>query len=184
MQDAMNFTPHYRNELPQDAASIEHIHDVTFGPGRYARAAFKLREGVPADMALSFVAEINNHVIGSVRLTPMRVDDTPLILLGPLAVLPTFTRAGIGGALMRMSMEAARRQGHKMVLLVGDLPFYYPFGFRRVSVQDIEMPLPVDPERLLVAELVAGAAKGLKGKAQRAPLPISCEGAAQLAVNG
>lgn len=157
-----------RLEAAHDAAAVDHIHAIAFGPGRFARAAHKLREGVPFDPDLSFVAERDGAVIGTVRLTPIFVDETPALLLGPLAVQPGFMKLGIGSELMRRSMTAARAAGHRVVVLVGDLAFYFPFGFRRTATGAIGMPLPVDPERLLIAELQAGAGAGITGMASPA----------------
>ncbi len=156
----------YRAEKPTDAAAVEAIHEETFGPGRFARTAFRLREGVPHDPVLSLVAEHGGAVVGSVRLTPIRIGDSPALLLGPLAVRPDLKSRGVGKALMRKSMDEARRAGHRLVLLVGDLPYYWPFGFRVVKPGAVEMPGPVDPGRLLIAELIAGASEGLTGMAK------------------
>jgi predicted N-acetyltransferase YhbS len=156
----------YRLETPEDAAAIEAIHEETFGPGRFARTAFRLREGVPHDPLLSLVAVHDGDLVGSVRLTPIRIGETPAILLGPLAVRPHLKNRGIGKALMRHAMEAARQHGHAVVVLVGDLPYYWPFGFRTVPPGMIAMPGPVDPARLLVAELKPGAAERARGAAR------------------
>ncbi|WP_425305395.1 GNAT family N-acetyltransferase [Chthonobacter albigriseus] len=159
---------HFRSENPADTDRIEAIHEVTFGPGRFARTAFRLREGTPHDPLLSLVAEAGGELVGSVRLTPILIGETPALLLGPLAVRPELKNLGVGKALMRRSMEAARQHGHRLVLLVGDLPYYWPFGFRVAKAGAIEMPGPVDPTRLLVAELIAGASDGVGGAARAA----------------
>lgn len=155
----------YRLERPDDAGVIDALHEETFGPGRFARAAFRLREGVDHDPRLSLVALRGDRLVGSVRMTPIGIGPAPALLLGPLAVRPHLKNQGIGKALMRMSMEAARADGHALVLLVGDLPYYWPFGFRTVRSGSIEMPGPVDPARLLIAELVPGAAETAEGRA-------------------
>ena len=102
-------------------------------------------------------------VIGSVRLTQIKVGDTPALLLGPLAVRPEWKKHGIGSKLMRMSLEAARKAGHKLVVLVGDAAYYEQFGFRMVQPGTMIMPAPVDPRRLLACELVEGGLKGVHG---------------------
>jgi predicted N-acetyltransferase YhbS len=60
-------------------------------------------------------------------------------------------------------MEEARKAGWPFVILVGDLPYYGPFGFRQLPLNQVQMPGPVDPERFLVAELLPDAAAGLSG---------------------
>ena len=153
----------FRPEAADDAAAIDAIHDVTFGPGRYSRTAFRLREGHAPDGPTSLVAVYRGDVIGSVRLTAIAVGGTPALLLGPLAVLPALKNFGVGKALMRLSMDAARQRGHRLVVLVGDLPYYRPFGFGCVPAGRVLLPGPVDPARLLWAELVPGAADGVSG---------------------
>jgi len=153
----------FRPEAANDAAAIDAIHDVTFGPGRYSRTAFRLREGHAPDGPTSLVAVYRGNVIGSVRLTAIAVGETPALLLGPLAVLPALKSLGVGKALMRLSMEAARQRHHRLVVLVGDLPYYWPFGFRVVPAGRLELPGPVDPARLLWAELAPGASDSVAG---------------------
>jgi predicted N-acetyltransferase YhbS len=144
----------YAQEMPAHDAEIDHISAEAFGPGRFARAAFRIREGGPHDRSLSFVALDGGSVIGSVRLTPVVVGIFPALLLGPLAVRPSWKKKGVGKALMRMAIEAARADGHGLVVLVGDEPYYGPFGFRRTPHGQIRMPAPVDPDRLLACELI------------------------------
>ena len=156
----------YRCETPDDDPAIDALHGEVFGPGRFARAAFRLREGVPHDLSLSFVAETDGRLAASVRLTPIMIGDVPALLLGPLAVTPDFKGRGAGKALVRMATAAARAAGHRLVLLVGDEPYYGPLGFQRTPRYAITLPAPVDPDRVLVAALVDGALAGLSGAAR------------------
>jgi predicted N-acetyltransferase YhbS len=150
-------------ETPADASTIERLHERTFGPGRYARTAFRIREGAEHLLDLSFTARIGTLLVGSVRLTPIRIGESAALLLGPLTVEPPFRRRGIGLALMQRALAEARRKGHRLVVLVGDEPYYAKAGFRRISKGQARMPGPVDPERLLVAELVEGTFAGVSG---------------------
>src|ERR1700730_17698596 len=86
-------------ETADDAVAIERLHERTFGPGRYAKSAYRLRERVAHQPELSFTARIGTLVVGSVRLSPIRVGDTKALLLGPLTVEPPFREHGIGHAL-------------------------------------------------------------------------------------
>ena len=150
-------------EAKEDAGAIEHLHERTFGPGRYAKTAYRLRESGPHALALSFTARVGTLLVGSVRLTPIRIGETPALLLGPLTVEPPFRDRGIGFALIERALAEARTQGHRLALLVGDEPYYSRAGFKPVPKGRAAMPGPVDPERLLVAELVAGAFEGVSG---------------------
>src|SRR5579864_4691468 len=94
-------------ESRQDARAIERLHERTFGPGRYARTAFRIREGAEHLAELSFTARVGTLLVGSVRLTPIRVGDTKALLLGPLTVEPPFRGRGIGLALIKRALDTA-----------------------------------------------------------------------------
>lgn len=157
----------FRLEEPADAAEIETLQAELFGPERFQRAAYVLRDGVPHDPRLSFVATLDGRLAASVRLTPITIGGRPALLLGPLVVVPAYKGKGAGRALVRIALDAAREQGHKVVLLVGDLPYYGPLGFTFPGRDVITLPAWVDPDRVLVAGLVPGALAGLGGKAER-----------------
>ncbi len=150
-------------ETADDAVAIDRLHERTFGPGRYARTAYRIREGVAHRLDLSFTARIGTLLVGSVRLSPIRVGETPALLLGPLTVEPPFRDRGIGIALIERALKEAKANGHRLVVLVGDEPYYARCGFKRIPKGAASMPGPVDPERLLVAELADGAFEGVSG---------------------
>jgi predicted N-acetyltransferase YhbS len=150
-------------ETAADALAIERLHERTFGPGRYARSAYRIREGRGHVLDLSFTARIGSLLVGSVRLTPICIGETPALLLGPLTVEPPFRAHGVGSALIERALKDAKAKGHTLVVLVGDQPFYGKSGFKRIPKGHVKMPGPVDPARLLVAELKAGAFEGVSG---------------------
>ncbi|HTS40646.1 MAG TPA: N-acetyltransferase, partial [Xanthobacteraceae bacterium] len=151
-------------EKADDAQPIERLHERTFGPGRFARTAFRIREGRGHVLGLSFIARVGSLLVGSVRLTPICIADTPALLLGPLTVEPPFRERGIGQALIERALKDAKAKGHRLVLLVGDEPYYAKAGFKRIPKGTATMPGPVDPARLLVAELKPGAFDGVSGR--------------------
>jgi predicted N-acetyltransferase YhbS len=151
------------SETGDDAEAVERLHERTFGPGRYAKTAYRLREQADHLRELSFTARIGTLLVGSVWLTPVRVGPAKALLLGPLTVEPAFRERGVGQALIERALKEARAKGHRLVLLVGDEPYYGKCGFKRISAGRAIMPGPVDPARLLVAELVDGAFEGISG---------------------
>lgn len=156
------------NEMPAHHDAVEAMSADAFGPGRFARSAFRLREGVPHEPGLSFVAQNEKgEMVGSVRLTKVRIGDQTAILLGPLVVGADYKCKGLGALLMKTSMEAAKAEGHGLVILVGDLPYYERFGFVVVPHGKITLPAPVDRNRLLMCELFDGAADSIMGEAER-----------------
>jgi len=152
-----------RPEASADGDAIERLHERAFGPGRFARTAYRIREGAPHLLDLSFTALVGTLLVGSVRLTPVRAGEQPGLMLGPLTVDPAFENRGIGAALIQRALDAARDAGHALVLLVGDEPYYARFGFTRVPRGQLVMPGPVDPARLLAAELVEGSLAKARG---------------------
>jgi predicted N-acetyltransferase YhbS len=151
------------SEKPEDAAAIERLHERTFGPGRYARTAYRIREQLGHRLDLSYTARVGTLLVGSVRLTPVRIGETPALLLGPLTIEPPFRDRGIGKAMMERALKDAKQQGYRLVVLVGDEPYYARVGFERVPKGAITMTGPIDPARMLAAELVEGALVGVSG---------------------
>ena len=145
-----------RAERPEDRQAIERLHERTFGPGRFARTASRIRERAGSIPDLCFTALVGTLLVGSVRVSQADAGDEPVLVLGPLAVDPAFEGRGIGAALMARTLETARAGGHGLVLLIGDPPYYARFGFMPVPLGRLVMPGPVDPARLLAVELSEG----------------------------
>ncbi|MEF2551128.1 N-acetyltransferase [Aurantimonas sp. A2-1-M11] len=156
----------YLPEQPAHHAAIDAIAAEAFGPGRFTRAAERVREMAAHAPALSFVAEYDGAIIGSVRLTPIAIGATASLMLGPLAVRPAFKNRGAGKALMQRAAEAARQAGETSIILVGDPPYYAPLGYRPLPRGSVIMPGPVDLSRLLGLELVPGELEGVRGRVQ------------------
>lgn len=169
-----------REERPSDTAAIDALVERSFGPGRYAKSAYRLREGVDPEAGLSYVAVEDGALRGSNRFWPVVVGDTPALLLGPLAVETERRGRGMGIQLMQRGIDEARAKGHRVVVLVGDLPYYQRVGFVPVKRGRIKLPGPVDLSRVLALALVDGALDTLEGTVKRARIdhPVCADGAA------
>ena len=167
-----------RLEAPQDAASVEALNAQSFGPGRFAKSAYRLREGVHPVSSLSFVAVEHTILRGSVRFWPVMVGAEKALLLGPLAVESNQRGRGIGIALMNKGIEDARTAGVGAIVPVGDEPYYGRVGFKRVPHGSVKFPGPVDPARVLALTLKDGVT--LSGPIRRARIndPLAADGAA------
>src|SRR5712675_936582 len=150
-------------ETANDAQAIERLHERTFGPGRFVLSAYRLREHVDHLLDLSFTARIGTLMVGSVRQLPICIGDTSALMLGPLTVEPPFRSRGVGRKLLERALDDAKKKGHRLVVLVGDEPYYSRVGFKRVPKGLAIMPGPVDHDRILVAELAPGAFEGVSG---------------------
>ncbi len=168
-----------RLEAPEDAGGVEALNAECFGPGRFAKSAYRLREGVYPVLALSFVAIEHGILRGSVRFWPITVGGHQELLLGPLAVQSDQRGRGIGIALMQAGIEAARKGPWRGILLVGDEPYYTRVGFARLPPGRIKFPGPVDQNRILGLSLKAGELLTLSGEVRRAQIdaPVCAVGA-------
>jgi predicted N-acetyltransferase YhbS len=150
-----------RLEAPADAGDIEALNADSFGPGRFAKAAYRLREGVlPV-------------------FWPIRVGGHEELLLGPLAVQGDQRGRGIGISLMQAGIEAARLGPWRGILLVGHEPYYTRVGFSRLPPGRVRFPGPVDQNRILGLSLKAGELLTLSGEIRRAQIdePVCAAGA-------
>jgi len=153
-----------RPAAPGDLAAIRDLHARAFGPGRFTRTAYRIREGTSAFSPFCRVCLIDGRLVAAVRFTPILVGGRDgALLLGPLAVDPAFANRGHGRGLVAQALEDARGAGIALVVLVGDEPYYGKLGFRRIPFGRITLPGPVDPNRLLAAELVPGALQDFSG---------------------
>ncbi len=153
----------YLTEDTTHDATIELINDEAFGPGRFAKAAQRIREQGPHDRSISYVAIDNGEVIASVRMTPVIAGTVKGHLLGPLAVRPSHKNLGIGRELVRIAVDGARKKGSEGVILVGDPPYYGPLGFEKVAYNALQFPGPVDPARVLIVPMADDAHARLAG---------------------
>lgn len=170
---------------PAEAAQIESLLDRTFGYGRTQKTVYRLREGIAPVPGLSFVARhADGGLMASIRYWPILIDETPAILLGPLAVEPALQGQGYGKTLVRHSLSEAKRQGHRLCVVVGPPEYYGPFGFTSAPAAGLVLPGPVEPERFQVLELQAGALEGVWGLIHRAETAAETGSVARAAGRG
>lgn len=137
-----------------DAAAVEHLLDLAFGSDRHGRTAYRLREGVAAEATASCAAlDEAGRLVGSLQSWPLALTGpdgaaTSLWLVGPIAVHPDRRNEGIGRAMLRRALDAIDTTGIPAVL-IGDAPYYAPFGFTADQTQGWQVPGPVDRARLL-----------------------------------
>ena len=161
-------------ETEADWWEVEALYDLCFAPGRTALSSYRLRDGVPTVAALCLILRDDDGTLAAaIRYWPAEVgagDD--VLLLGPIAVHPTRQGEGLGALLINESLAEARRLGWERALLVGDAPYYRRFGF--VRLDNVQMPPPTNPDRVLGLALKAGAwdaVAGLVTKASGAIVP-------------
>jgi predicted N-acetyltransferase YhbS len=152
-----------RSERASDIVAREALLDACFGTNRSARTCQRLRDGrAPAEgLALSVVRQ--SRLVGTLRLWHVSAGGVPALVLGPLAVDPSCRKLGVGAALMKQALSAAKRRGHGAVILLGDAPYYARFGFSALRTGELSLPGPFERDRLLGIELREGALDGAWG---------------------
>lgn len=168
------------SEVPEDAPAIESLLDDAFGPRRHLKTAERLREGRSPATGLALVALDRRKLVGTIRLWDVDAGGVPALLLGPVAVHPQWRGRGVGAALVDTGLKRAHANGHSAVILVGDAPYYGRFDFRHDLVIDLSLPGPVDLDRFLGLELVAGALSGASGMVHPTGVPSAVAGSTPL----
>jgi predicted N-acetyltransferase YhbS len=164
---------HILPERDGDGEAIPPLLDRAFGRERTRKTVYRLRDGISPVPELCFVATDDaGEMLASLRFWPIRVegqgdlppDGPPAILLGPLAVEPKQQGRGLGRALVRHGLDAARRQlPAELCVVVGEPEYYQPYGFEPATPHGLILPGPVAPRRFQVLELRPGALDGVRG---------------------
>lgn len=117
---------------------------------------------------LSRIATIDGQVAATIMYSKAVIrdgeNDYPIITFGPLAVDPMYQNTGIGGKLLKYTMELAKDAGYPGIVIFGE-PNYYPkhgfvtadhFGFTDANGNNFDA--------FMAYELHANAFSGMKGK--------------------
>ncbi|MEM6665145.1 MAG: N-acetyltransferase [Pseudomonadota bacterium] len=146
-----------------DLDAIEKLQSAVFGPGRFVRTAHRIRERSAEAKDLGRVARDGARIVGSIAYSHITIGDHAALLLGPLAVARDWAGKGVGLRLMGDTLAQASKTGSRIVLLVGDLPYYARAGFEQVPPGSIDLGGPADPARILWRALHSDALDGVSG---------------------
>jgi predicted N-acetyltransferase YhbS len=152
-----------RAERGSDVVAREALLDACFGANRHARTCQRLRDGRAPAEGLALSAMCEGRLVGTVRLWHVSAGGVAALVLGPLAVDPSYQKLGVGAVLMNRALAAAKRLGHGAVILLGDAPYYARFGFSALKTGELSLPGPFERDRLLGLELRDGALDGACG---------------------
>jgi putative acetyltransferase len=134
-----------RQETDSDHGDVREVHTLAFGDSeRVPGLVDALRVAEAASAPMSFVATLDDRVVGHVMLSAARLDALPRIVdvltLSPLGVLPAFQRRGIGTRLVRHAVAAADRRGVPLVFLEGSPAYYGKRGFQAAEAVGFRAP--------------------------------------------
>lgn len=138
-----------------EPALVEELLDAAFGADRHARTAYLIRAGMDWLPGLSFAAiDEGDYLVGTIQLWPVALTDPagrahPLLMVGPVAVMPARQGEGFGKALLATALGAIDPESPLPQVLIGDLDYYGPWGFSAAQTGGWRCPGPWDPARLL-----------------------------------
>lgn len=169
-----------------DPAMIEEVLDRAFGPDRHARTAYRIREGMDWLPGLSLAAlDEDEMLVGTIQCWPIALQtkqgQVPLVMVGPVAVVPERQGEGFGIGLMSAmiaedarlaasgglasSSSAAIGQTGLPQVLIGDAEYYGRWGFSAAMTGGWRCPGPYEQHRLLARghNLSAMPSEGMLG---------------------
>lgn len=163
-----------RPERPSDQAPLRALHEAAFGQAQQADLVDALRALGLAQVSL--VAEEEGALLGHVLLSRIELESAGRAIsaacLGPIGVIPTRQRQGIGSRLMQASLEGAREQGIAIVVLVGHADYYPRFGFSSGRARSIASPYTKFGDVWMAAELIPGSLSAPATATFPAPWPL------------
>jgi putative acetyltransferase len=145
-----------RPEEPADFDAIRALHVAAFAPSTVeAEILDALRADGDLVGPLSLVALRDGAVTGHVAISRAWVEETEVLALGPIGVLPALQGAGIGGALMRATIAAASETSWPLIALLGHADYYPRFGFELAEPLGLRCPYPAATENWMAYRLPA-----------------------------
>ncbi len=157
----------FKYESKTDEEGIENLLDLVFSPSRINLSSYSLREKIPKVKTLCFVVKSSDgSIIGVIRSWPILIGKKKKLslLIGPIAIHPTFQGEGLGTYLINHSIKTAKKYGWKRAILIGDIDYYKSFGFFQQNENKIDFPSPTDSKRILLLELENNSFEYVEGK--------------------
>jgi putative acetyltransferase len=160
-----------RRETEADQPSIEKVNKEAFGEPLEAELVAIIRATDRFVPGLSLLAEVEGEVVGHVLLSYVDIEPGShrVLQLGPLAVMPSHQRRGIGSALMREAIRLADERGEPLILIEGNPRYYERFGFARSDLSGIEPPPQARGAQYFMMRPLAAYDPALRGRAVYPP---------------
>ena len=145
---------HIRQISNEDNDKIVKLLYKSFGPGRFARSVYRLREKNDRDTEFSYIYELNNQILSSISYYKTFLNnDINGLLLGPLAVDPEHRGKGYGVELVKYTIALIKKtMAYDFILVIGDYHYYEKFGFKKIN-NTFSFYGPVNSEKVLILPL-------------------------------
>jgi predicted N-acetyltransferase YhbS len=137
-----------------DNEKIINLLHKSFGPGRFARSVYRLREKSNRETNFSYIYEKNKNILSSISYYKTILNkNINGLLLGPLAVDPEHRGKGYGVELVKCSISIIREtMDYEFILVVGNYDYYEKFGFQKID-QTIDFYGPVNSNNVLILDV-------------------------------
>ena len=140
-----------RKKIQSDNGTIENLLSKTFGPGRYARSVYRLRENKPYLDDYSYVYSLDSKILASISFCETLINNSYTgLLLGPWAVEPNQVGKGYGKKLVKYSLDKISINSQiYFIIVVGEYDYYKEFGFNKLDNHFVFYG-PVNKNRVLI----------------------------------
>lgn len=163
-----------RLEEENDFNSVEYMTREAFWdvykPGCDEHLVLHKIRKVPAFVKeLDLIACDEDRIVGNIIYSKAKVvnnekKEFEVLCMGPVGVLPSYQKQGIGSLLMKRSIEKARQLGYKAIIIFGNPDYYHRFGFRNAEEYYIQTSAGENFDAFMALELYDGSLKGVSGK--------------------
>ncbi len=135
----------------------------------------KIRKGSAFIPELDFVALLDDKIVGNIIYTKSTVVDKDnteheVITFGPISVLPSCQKQGIGSALIAHTKKLAQTMGYKAIIIFGNPAYYHRFGFENAANFEISTAEGANFEAFMALELYKGGLQGITGRFHADPV--------------
>jgi putative acetyltransferase len=152
-----------REERREDIPLIREVNRLAFEQDQEANIVDALRSNGAA--LLSLVAVLDDAVVGHILYSPARIGSIEGVGLGPMAVLPSHQRRGIGSQLVEAGTARLRERGCPFIIVLGHPAFYPRFGFTPARAMGIYCEWEVPDEVFMIVVLDQDRMRGASGLA-------------------
>ena len=169
----------FRPETENDFAAVEFLTREAFWnkyqPGCEEHYLLhSLRGSASVIPELCDVCELDGEIIGHICYTHSKVvsqsgEIFPVVTFGPISVRPDMQGKGVGGHLIRATMQRAASMGFAGVVITGNPAYYHRFGFRPAIDFGILYEGGVSFPEFMAAELTPGSLSAVSGCTSFAP---------------
>jgi predicted N-acetyltransferase YhbS len=129
----------------------------------------KLRKTSAFVRELHFIACENRKIIGSIVYSRANIknkadENSEVLCMGPLGVMPEYQRKGVGSLLLHESIKKAKQLNYKAIVIFGNPQYYSKFGFKDARDFRITTSDGQNFDAFMVLDISDNKLDGIEGK--------------------